>query len=200
MGAMLLQQDTTQPPMKRAHSPSPNSVSHSLRKDFSLLESQVESPGSSPSLESLRRASPPSSPLSLSIAPTSPQRDALLSPPTLNLTPIPIPLPKVLENKEQEEIIVKKSSNSFKSELLKTSASKFPKVIGGSVLFGCIVQVELSHQTVKKKIFVVFILRSIIHGNTNNLSKIVHSIIALLTFIFDCTRFTQSQYFNLLAL
>lgn len=53
-----------------------------------------------PTPESLREATPLTSPPSLSLDPPSPvRRDSLLSPPTLNLTPVL----KVLEEQEQEE-------------------------------------------------------------------------------------------------
>ena len=57
------------------------------------------SPIPTPTPESPERASPPSSPLSLSLDPASPQRDAPFSPPTLTLTP------RVLVGPEQNDFV-----------------------------------------------------------------------------------------------
>ena len=63
---------------------------------FSLSQSPAEAPIPPP--ESLREATPQSSPSSLPMDPASPQRDALLRAPTLDLT-----LPEALDGQRQEE-------------------------------------------------------------------------------------------------
>ena len=108
-GAQHTQAAPTFPPLqeaqstrKRLCSPSPVTLFQQLREDFNL-ESEEESSSPSPkppqplsppaapvpcpSPENFREASPLTSPLSLSLDPTTPQRGALLSSPTLNLSP-----------------------------------------------------------------------------------------------------------------
>ena len=89
MCGQLLQQAPPQPPrnhtptqqssMKRPHTSSPPSVSQRCREDFKLLESEDEFSSPSPSSENLREAFLLSAPLSLSLDPASPKKDALLS-------------------------------------------------------------------------------------------------------------------------
>ena len=82
-------QQAAQSLRKRLRSLSPVALPQQLRKDFNL-ESEDEFSSSSPSPENLREASTLSSPLSLPLDPAYPQRDALLSPLILNLTPSPL--------------------------------------------------------------------------------------------------------------
>ena len=94
--------------MKRPHTSSPPSVSQRCREDFKLLESEDEFSSPSPSSENLREAFLLSAPLSLSLDPASPKKDALLSPLILNLTPSP--LTRFLEVQEQDEYTVHKGN------------------------------------------------------------------------------------------
>ena len=104
------------------------STSKKRRHSPSLFEDEKESQNPvqpSPSQEIHREASPPYSPLPLSLDPKCPLwRDALLSPPTLNLTPILIP--KVLEKHEQEADILEKSSDIDENPIILDKSSEEP--------------------------------------------------------------------------
>ena len=90
-------------------------------KPHQLLSSPApETPN--PPLESLREEIPPKSPKSLSLDSASPQRDALLRAPILNLTLSP--LPRVPDRQEQEEEKAGESSDVEEEEKSKDWADQ----------------------------------------------------------------------------